>query len=54
MDDMAYGRYGTWKILYMGDMVHERYGTRRNGTWKICHMGDMIHGRYGTWEIWYM
>ena len=40
---MIHGKYSTWEIWYIEDMIHERYGS----------MWDMVHERYGTCEIWY-
>ena len=51
---MVHGRYGTWEIWYMEDMVHGDMVHGRYGTSKIWYMGDMVHGGYGTWEILYM
>ena len=35
MGEMVHGRYETWNIWNMGDMVH----------------GDIAHGRYGTCNV---
>ena len=55
--DIFHGRYVTWKIWYMADMVLVRYFTREiwyneiYNNWEIWYMGDMVHGRYDAWEI---
>ena len=43
---MVHGKYGTWEIWYMAEMVHEIMVHGRYGTWEMWYMVDIVHGRY--------